>query len=349
MPIPSPTIMMDPPTQATTSTSIEANGPKPDMQEGPSSRPTLGEPYPAAFVLRDGCEAPTSTQTPRAGDRLLHLHPSECRVSPFNGREQASLDETSLAPLIAAISAAGSIIEPIVVRPTGDLVCPWEVIAGTRRRAAASILLTTMPNLTIPAIVRDGDVRMQMLIADGENRGRADLSAFERGSAFVKALKAGVAKNGVALAELLKVSEPVVSDLTRLTQWPDDLLAAYGSRHNILAVDAERVNRLMKQHKLALVKEARSIQAELKSGGSLHRAAVTRRLVKVAGQARASTPVIARDADGAELLRIIRRNRSGMSVFLSAYALRNHEAMKQALGVLQNFVIQHPPVEVHSR
>ncbi|MDO9487750.1 MAG: hypothetical protein Q7J32_05190, partial [Sphingomonadaceae bacterium] len=182
-----------------------------------------------------------------------------------------------------------------------------------------------------------------------ENRGRADLSAFERGSAFVKALKAGIAKNGVALAELLKVSEPVVSGLMRLTEWPNDLLAAYGSRHNILAVDAERVNRLMKQHKPALLKEARSIQAELENGASLHRATVTRRLVKAAGQPRASTPFIARDADGAELLRIIRRNRSGMSVFLSPYAVRNHEAMTQAFGALQNFVIQHPLMEVHPR
>lgn len=257
---------VDPLTHSTPSTPIEDNSPKPDIQEEPSSRPAAGKPDPAASVLRDGCEALTSTTAPSAGGRLLYLHPSECRVSPLNGREQEGLDKTSLAPLIAAIEAAGSIIEPIVVRPTGDLVYPWEVIAGTRRRAAASILLETMPDIRIPAIIRDGDALTQMLIADGENRGRAGLSAFERGSAFVKALKAGIAKNGVELAELLKVSEPIVSDLTRLTQWPNDLLAAYGSRHNILAVDAERANRLMKQHRVALLKEARSISADVENG-----------------------------------------------------------------------------------
>jgi ParB family chromosome partitioning protein len=112
--------------------------------------------------------------TSAAGQPLM-LSPDSVYPNPHQPRQ--SMDEAKVAELAASIKSTG-LIQPIVVRKTGDEV--YQLIAGERRLRAAKLAGLT----AIPAILREASSYEQAQMALVENIQREDLNPIERASSY---------------------------------------------------------------------------------------------------------------------------------------------------------------------
>lgn len=128
--------------------------------------------------LGKGVEALFSTalmpDAASAGENVVHLQLDDIRPNKFQPRR--SFDEAQLRELAASIQQHG-VLQPIVVRPSGD---GYELAAGERRWRAARLA----GEETIPAVVRDYDDAAMTEIALIENLQRQDLNAIEEALAY---------------------------------------------------------------------------------------------------------------------------------------------------------------------
>lgn len=135
------------------------------------------------------------------------------RPSPFQPRR--GFDEASLAQLAASIGRAG-LMQPIIVRPSGD--GGYELIAGERRwRAAQRAGLAE-----VPAVVRELGDEQAAEWALIENIQREDLNPIERAHAL-----AGLAERfGLSHAEVgerVGLERSTVANLIRLTELEEEI------------------------------------------------------------------------------------------------------------------------------
>ncbi len=141
-------------------------------------------------------------------------------VRPNPQQPRTQFDAEELTALAESIKARG-VLQPIVVRPLPG--GSYELIAGERRLRAAK--LADLP--TIPAVVRDTDEAERLELALIENMARADLSPVEEARACATLVDdLGVTKE--ELGRRVGRSRAAVSNLIRLLELPDQVLAAIG-------------------------------------------------------------------------------------------------------------------------
>jgi len=137
------------------------------------------------------------------------------RIRPNGRQPRTSFDDGALDGLVESIRAAG-LVQPIVVRDTGD---GFEIIAGERRwRAARQAGLGT-----IPAIVRHADEREALILALAENVAREDLNAVELARAYA-VLADELDLSQTEIARRVGRSRPAIANTIRLLELPDDVL-----------------------------------------------------------------------------------------------------------------------------
>jgi ParB family chromosome partitioning protein len=137
------------------------------------------------------------------------------------------IHQEPLEELAASIKANG-VIEPIIVRPlpagtAGD--ARYEIVAGERRWRAAKLAGLA----DIPTIVRQLSDKEAVALALIENIQREDLTAAEEARAL-KRLISEFSMTHIQLAELVGRSRAAVSNLIRLLELPDPVVALIDSR-----------------------------------------------------------------------------------------------------------------------
>ena len=137
------------------------------------------------------------------------------RANPDQPRRR--IDPDSIAALADSIAAVG-VIQPLVVRPLPD--GRYELIAGERRWRASRQAGLEM----VPAIVREEDETKRMQTALIENVAREDLNPVEEARACA-ALVEDLGLTKEELARRLGRTRPAISNLIRLLDLPDDVLA----------------------------------------------------------------------------------------------------------------------------
>jgi ParB family chromosome partitioning protein len=130
-------------------------------------------------------------------------------VTPNPHQPRRQFNETSLNELAASVKSNG-LIQPIVVRRTGD---DYQLVAGERRLRAAKLAGLT----TIPAIVRDIDSFTQAQQALVENIHREDLNPMERAAAY-KALIGQLGLTQGELATRLGEDRSTIANFLRLLE-----------------------------------------------------------------------------------------------------------------------------------
>jgi ParB family transcriptional regulator, chromosome partitioning protein len=147
---------------------------------------------------------------------LLELPVELIKPNPDQPRTQ--FDAEALSALAASIEASG-VVQPLLVRPLSD--GSYELVAGERRwRAAQQAGLEK-----VPAVVRDQEQAQRLQAALIENMVREDLNPVEE----ARACAALVQELGLTKEELARRvgrSRPAVSNLIRLLELPDEMLAA---------------------------------------------------------------------------------------------------------------------------
>jgi len=168
-------------------------------------------------------QAKDNATSPARADIFLNELPSVGEVrkvslnliddSPYQPRLR--YDPIKLDTLGLSLQTAGQ-VEPITVRIIGDR---FELLGGHRRcRAARSIGWNE-----IDAYVKECDDFQAEKIALLQNEGREDLSEYERGKVYKRALERGFAKTQTELASMFGCSQPTVSNCMKLLSLPDEI------------------------------------------------------------------------------------------------------------------------------
>ena len=162
---------------------------------------------------------------------LRKLDPSTVRASKWANRHEASFLTAEFQELKAEIAAAGGNVQPIKVRPvpvlngsTPSTDATHELIFGHRRHRACMEL--GIPVLAAIEEASDVSLFEQM---ERENRGRKNLSAWEQGTMYRKALDDGLYGSLRRLAESLGVDVSLVSKSVSLARLPEPVIAAFQS------------------------------------------------------------------------------------------------------------------------
>ncbi len=145
---------------------------------------------------------------------VRRLEPASVRVSAWANRHEHSYQDASFLALKAEIAAASGNVQPIKVRPVraaprkvGPGVGPsnsplesagflYEIVFGHRRHRACLEL-----GLPVLALVEDVPEQQLFVQMERENRARKDLSAWEQGMTYARALDEGLYPSNRQLAQ----------------------------------------------------------------------------------------------------------------------------------------------------
>lgn len=130
-------------------------------------------------------------------------------IRPGKYQPRGSMDPQALDALAASIEASG-LMQPIVVRPTGE-AGSYELIAGERRWRA----ITRLGRAEIPAVIREAGDHEAAELALIENLQREDLNPMDRASAL-RRLSDEFGLTHQQLAERVGLDRASVSNLLRL-------------------------------------------------------------------------------------------------------------------------------------
>ena len=181
------------------------------------------------------------------------------RASKWANRHADSFSEAAFAELKAEIAAAGSNVQPIKVRP---LPAPdaaghaYELVFGHRRHRACLEL-----GLPVQAAVEPMSDQALFEAMERENRSRKNLSAWEQGMMYRRALEDGLYPSQRRLAEALGVDVALVSKSLALARLPQAVLDAFRSPLDVQFRWAQPLSEALQKDPDGLVARARQIAA----------------------------------------------------------------------------------------
>ena len=168
------------------------------------------------------------------------------KVIPNPSQPRMTWHEETLQELAASIKEHG-VLQPILVRPSGDL---YEIIAGERRWRSSKIA----GKETIPAIVERFDDATALEIALIENLQREDLSPLDEAVIYQKM----TGELGYSIRELagkLGKDKGYVENRLRLASAPDDVREMVAKRYDTLSAAYELMKLEDKRRRRSLAKQ----------------------------------------------------------------------------------------------
>jgi ParB family chromosome partitioning protein len=221
-----------------------------------------------AALMEAGAEPATPGRAARGQRRV----PIEfLKPNPRNPRRNYS--EAELGELAQSIQERG-VIQPIVVRPTGEAGEAYEIVAGERRwRAAQRAGLHD-----IPVVVLEVSDVEALELAIIENVQRADLNALEEAAGY-QALATEFSHSQDAIATIVGKSRSHVANTVRLLKLPDSVkdyinagkLSAGHARALIGQADPEGMARAIVERGLN-VRQAEALAQETAPAGKKRKA-----------------------------------------------------------------------------
>ena len=154
------------------------------------------------------------------------LDPQQIVRSKFANRHELNFEGSAFTLLKEEIASAGRNIQPIKVRPIKDTTGTvlYEIVFGHRRHEACRQL-----DIPVQAIVDNLDDQSLFVEMDRENRSRKDLSPWEQGVMYQKALNDGLFPTLRKLADALGVDAGNVSKAISLAELPEAFVQAFPS------------------------------------------------------------------------------------------------------------------------
>ena len=152
------------------------------------------------------------------------LEPEKVRRSRWANRNQAGLQGAEYEALKLDIANAGGNVQPIKVRRIGEEAFEYEIVFGHRRHQAC--LELGLPVLALIDNVSDTELFVEM---DRENRARRDLSPYEQGMMYRRALEGGLFPSNRKLAETTGADLSAVGKALSLANLPQPVIEAFSS------------------------------------------------------------------------------------------------------------------------
>jgi len=211
-------------------TNFQSSSDHPDSQSGEVRQPKTGPGQMLAFRTH---MQENNQRVQELQDQLKEfdgvvpvklLDPKLIHPSKWANRHDTSFLNSEFALLKAEIEVSGVNVQPIRVRPHKSLPDNFEIIFGHRRHRACLEL-----GISVSAIVEDVDDRVLFASMDRENRLREDLSPYEQGDMYRRALDDGLYPSLRQLAADLNVDPGNVSKAISIARLPKDVLLAFDS------------------------------------------------------------------------------------------------------------------------
>lgn len=200
------------------------------------------------------------------------IDPQRIRPSRFANRHELSFLGPEFAGLKAEIASAGRNVQPIKVRrlasgATGPEL--YEIAFGHRRHRACLEL-----GIPVAAIVEDLNDAQLFAEMERENRERQNLSPWEQGVMYKRALEEGLFPSLRRLATAIGVQAGNVSTAIQLASLPEDVVAAFPSPMSLQFRWAGALKAAIDQNSvgvLAVAKDLASMQPRLAAKNVLDR------------------------------------------------------------------------------
>ncbi|MEN3297745.1 MAG: ParB family transcriptional regulator, chromosome partitioning protein [Burkholderiales bacterium] len=152
------------------------------------------------------------------------IDPQSIVPSKWANRIDDSFDSAEFAQLREEIAQSEGNVQPIKVRPLKGDADRYEIVFGHRRHRAC--LELGLPVLAFVEEVSDQDLFKEM---DRENRKREDLSPWEQGRMYRRALDEELFASLGELSKELGVDKGNLSKALKLADLPDDIVNAFPS------------------------------------------------------------------------------------------------------------------------
>jgi ParB family chromosome partitioning protein len=188
---------------------------------------------------------------------LLTLDAVTIRASRWANRHAAGLADQAFEELKADIAASGTNVQPICVRALAEPegIVKYELVFGHRRHRACMEL-----GITVQAFVAELDDRALFEAMERENRARKNLSAWEQGMMYRRALDTGLYASQRKLAESIGVDLALVSKSLALARLPDAVVGAFPSPLEIQFRWAQPLSEVLQRDPEGIVARAQAIK-----------------------------------------------------------------------------------------
>jgi ParB family chromosome partitioning protein len=268
------------------------------------------------------------------------LEAPSVRPSRWANRHEASFNDAEFRELKAEIEAAGGNVQPVKVRPLSATEAAaagqgvrYELVFGHRRHRACLEL-----GLPVRALIEEVSDQQLFEAMERENRGRKNLSPWEQGCMYRRALDEGLYPSLRKLAEAVQVDVSLVSKSLALARLPAAVVEAFASPLEIQFRWAQPLSELLQKDPDAVLGRAREIKGQ---GRAMTALTVFNALT---GQAAApATPAAASHLrrDGRKLATLTRDARGRASLRFEAGVLApDREAA--LLELVEDFIRRHP-------
>lgn len=204
-----------------------------------------------------------------------HLDPQCIEASQWANRHPDAFKTAEFERLKHDIALASGNVQPISVRPKEGQAGRYEVVFGHRRhRACAELGLAVLATIET-APISDAELFAAM---DRENRERADLSPYEQGLMYRRALDAGLYPSNRRLAEALGVSHTWVSNVLQVTDLPTAVLECFRTPIEVQHRHAKVLVASLDRDRKGVLRRAEKLH---QSGAQLAPGAVVAALAKI--------------------------------------------------------------------
>lgn len=203
---------------------------------------------------------------------VRELDPRLIRPSAWANRHAASFEGADFAALKDEIAAANGNVQPIKVRPLkaadessagvgpsnppGGVAPLYEIVFGHRRHRAC--LELGIPVLAMVAAVNEQELFVAM---ERENRARKDLSAWEQGMMYARALDAGLYASNRQLAAAIGRDLGDVGKALSLARLPKAVVDAFSSPLDLQFRWAKLLNDAQQKDPDGLMARAKALAA----------------------------------------------------------------------------------------
>ena len=204
------------------------------------------------------------------------LSAGEVVPSAYANRHERAFDTPDYAALKREIENAGGNVQPIKVRPLPAGRADgarYEVVFGHRRHRACLEL-----GLPVLAVVDNLDDRALFVEMERENRARKDLSAWEQGQMYRRALRLGLFPSNRKLAEAIGVDLSALGKALSLADLPDEVVRAFASPLDLQFRWAKPLSDALSSRREQVLAQARALAGR---GHGLSAKAVLDRLLSV--------------------------------------------------------------------
>ncbi len=168
-------------------------------------------------------------------DRTEWVDPVRCRPWRLHNRDLDHLNEETCRDLIDGFLSAKKQRFPAIVRRLhDDPDYDFEILAGVRRWWTVRWLREHHhPEYEYLVTIQNVSDEEAFRISDIENRSRKDITDWERGVEYSRALKEFYNDSQSEMAEHLKISRSWLSRLLDVVRLPDEIVNAFSDRHDI--------------------------------------------------------------------------------------------------------------------